>query len=102
MNVNKLLAVVLISLFLSVFSVSAHDSHVHTAPWQACEEKAVNQECSYTTHNKKASGTCQAMNNILMCVRNKPLETLLDKATQPTQSKPTNTIKQSVTPLTNL
>jgi len=89
-------------LLITSCSVISHAGHGSSAPWKACEEKAVNQECSYTTHNKKALGTCQAMNDILMCVRNKPLETLLDKATQPTQSKPANAVKQSVTPLTNL
>jgi hypothetical protein len=74
MNVNKLLAVVLISLFLSVFSVSAHDSHVHTAPWQACEEKKKSEQCSYTNgEHDLFKGSCQLFSEVLMCVRNQPI-----------------------------
>ncbi|MBH0061226.1 hypothetical protein I6E85_08645 [Pseudoalteromonas sp. NZS71] len=76
--------------FLLAASCSAlsHSGHGSNAPWEA---KAINEDCSYTSHDKKATGTCQAMNNVLMCVRNKPLETLIDKATQPASDQ-----KQSV------
>ncbi|GAA67156.1 MULTISPECIES: hypothetical protein [Pseudoalteromonas] len=79
--------------FLLAASCSAlsHAGHGSNAPWEACEAKAINEDCSYTSHDKKATGTCQAMNKVLMCVRNKPLETLIDKATQPASDQ-----KQSV------
>lgn len=79
--------------FLLATSCSAlsHAGHGSNAPWEACEEKAINEDCSYISHDKKATGTCQAMNKVLMCVRNKPLETLIDKATQPASEQ-----KQSV------
>lgn len=79
--------------FLLTASCSAlsHAGHGSNAPWEACEAKAVNEDCSYTSHDKKATGTCQAMNKVLMCVRNKPLEILIDKATQPASDQ-----KQSV------
>lgn len=52
----------------------AHDGH-HTKPaWDACLEKAKDDDCSYILQkNKLYSGTCLAMPDGLMCVRNKPI-----------------------------
>ncbi|MCQ8877241.1 hypothetical protein NQT69_04195 [Pseudoalteromonas shioyasakiensis] len=64
------------------FATLSHAGHGTQAPWQACEEKQLNQTCSYESHDAKATGTCQAMNQVLMCVRNQPLEKLLPKPTE--------------------
>ena len=62
-------------LFSITFTVQAHDSHTHEAPWQACETKQVASQCSYTNGaGDLYKGTCQTFQEALMCVRNKPIE----------------------------
>lgn len=74
MNIYNLVAIVLTTVFLSVFTVSAHDSHTHTAPWQACEEKNKSEQCSYTNGDDDLfKGSCQLFNEVLRCVRNQPI-----------------------------
>lgn len=74
MNIKNLVAVVLTIVFSSVFTVSAHDSHTHTAPWKACEEKKKSEQCSYTNGDEDLfKGSCQLFSESLMCVRNQPI-----------------------------
>ena len=81
MNINNLVTMVLTTLFSSVFSVSAHDSHTHTAPWEACEEKNKSEQCSYTNGDGDLfRGSCQLFSESLMCVRNQPIISAEDLA----------------------
>ena len=75
------------------FIASSHAGHGSTAPWQACEKKEQHQHCTYTTQHKRALGTCQTMNNVLMCVRNTPLEDIIEKATDKPADKLIEKIK---------
>ena len=73
MNINNLVYVILTTVLLSTV-VSAHDSHTHKAPWQACEEKQKSDQCSFTNGDDDLfKGTCQSFKKTLMCVRNQPI-----------------------------
>ncbi|TYK65113.1 hypothetical protein [Colwellia echini] len=72
--IHKQLAVISLFLLSSLFTVSAHDSHTHSAPWQACETKAKAEQCSYTNGaGDLFKGSCQLFSESLMCVRNEPI-----------------------------
>jgi hypothetical protein len=61
-------------MLVSSFFASAHDSHTHSAPWQACESKQKSAQCSYTNgENDLFKGSCQMFSETLMCVRNQPI-----------------------------
>jgi len=65
---------VLIATLFSINSVSANDSHMHTAPWEACENMQKSRQCSYINGDDDLfQGTCQLFSNVLMCVRNQPI-----------------------------
>lgn len=76
----------------------AHGQHVNQKPWQVCKEATLGDDCSYTvdTHEegkvKLHKGSCQAMSEVLMCVRNQPLETII---VPPTNEKLLETLNQS-------
>lgn len=79
MSINNLVALVLTTVFLSAFTVSAHDSHTHTAPWQACEDKEKSEQCAYKNGDDDLfKGTCQVFSEVLMCVRNQPIIHAID------------------------
>jgi hypothetical protein len=64
----------LLTILSCTSSASAHDSHTHQAPWQACAEKQIKDACSYTNGDKDLfKGSCQLFNEALMCVRNEPI-----------------------------
>ena len=90
--IKSLLAGIFIST--SFFALS-HAGHGSNAPWEACADKKLNDECTYSIHHQKATGTCQAMNEVLMCVRNQPLENIIEKATQ----KPSKNKSESILPI---
>jgi hypothetical protein len=74
MNINNLVAVLFTTVFVGVFTASAHDSHTHTAPWEACEEKKKSEQCSFTNGDGDLfKGSCQLFSEALMCVRNQPI-----------------------------
>ena len=76
-NKKKLGTLVSLSLLaFTTLNVSSHDGHGNQGPWKACEEKSLAQSCSYEGHNALYKGSCRSMNNILMCVRNQPIEKL--------------------------
>jgi hypothetical protein len=88
--IKAVLAVFVIVIFFRVSSVNAHESHTHTAPWQACEDKQKADLCSYTNGDGDLfKGTCQLFNEVLMCVRNQPIIHVKDlvKDTQSTDEK---------------
>lgn len=61
-------------MLLGSFFANAHDSHTHSAPWQACESKQKSAQCSYTNgENDLFKGSCQLFSETLMCVRNQPI-----------------------------
>jgi len=64
----------LLTILACTSSASAHDSHTHQAPWQACAEKQIKEACSYTNGDEDLfKGSCQLFNEALMCVRNEPI-----------------------------
>lgn len=79
---KKLTTTRAISLIASVtFSASfstptwAHGQHVNTQPWVVCAEAKHDDTCQYVVaSNQLYKGTCQAMSDALMCVRNQPIE----------------------------
>ncbi|AWB58691.1 hypothetical protein [Colwellia sp. Arc7-D] len=74
MKHNKFLIIAASLMLLSSFVASAHDSHTHSAPWQACESKQKSAQCSYTNgENDLFKGSCQMFSETLMCVRNQPI-----------------------------
>lgn len=55
-------------------SIFAHEGHGSKAPWDACQDKALQNQCSFTNgHGDLYQGTCQAFSYALMCVRNVPI-----------------------------
>ena len=74
MNITKLFFVALMVLASGFFTVKAHDSHTHTAPWQACEQKQKTEQCAYTNGAEDLfKGSCQLFSDKLLCVRNEPI-----------------------------
>lgn len=63
-------------IFMSVSCLAAaHGQHVNTKPWKACEEAIKDAPCSYVVNETDLyKGSCQAMSEVLMCVRNMPIE----------------------------
>ena len=74
MTCNNFPIIAVSLMLLSTFVASAHDSHTHSAPWQACESKKKSAQCSYTNgENDLFKGSCQMFSETLMCVRNEPI-----------------------------
>lgn len=70
---------VFLLVMASVFSFSclAHGGHHSNLAWEACDNEAENASCRYIMQQDKLyAGTCKSVANDLMCVRNKPIETL--------------------------
>lgn len=61
-------------LFALTNHAVAHQGHSQRAPWDACQERALSQVCSWTdsAHNLH-EGTCRHMRGDLICVRHKPI-----------------------------
>ena len=78
-------ALVAMSMLISQ-GVFAHAGHYDSAPWQVCKDKNVGDNCAYETHDKRYVGSCQAMQQASMCVRNQPIERL-NKLEAPQTSK---------------
>ncbi|MBU2869654.1 hypothetical protein [Colwellia sp. E2M01] len=69
----KILIIFLAGIVIN-FTAFAHDSHTHSAPWQACETKNKAAQCSYENGNGDLfRGSCQVFSESLMCVRNQPI-----------------------------
>lgn len=69
-----LLALISFNIFIIAPTVFAHDSHSHSAPWLACEDKQKSEKCSYSNGSGDVfKGSCQAFSESLMCVRNEPI-----------------------------
>lgn len=84
MNLKKYSCIVMV--LFSIFSVNAHDSHTHEAPWQACEQKQKSQQCSYNNGaGDLFKGTCQLFSKVLKCVRNEPIISANELAKQAKQ-----------------
>jgi hypothetical protein len=70
---NNLFVIFLTFILLSSIA-NAHDSHIHTAPWEACEDMKKSKQCAYTNGDGDLfQGTCQLFSDVLMCVRNQPI-----------------------------
>jgi hypothetical protein len=67
-----------VCLFIATSGVLfAHDGHHTNKAWEACKEKQLSDTCSYILQeNMLYKGTCRAVNEALLCVRNKPIEKL--------------------------
>lgn len=71
---KRLLILLCVSTFSLISTASySHNGQPNLLPWHACEEKALDNECSYKTSTKIYNGSCRSINNALMCVRNQPL-----------------------------
>lgn len=71
--------IVTTALLLACAAASAHDSNPNKLAWQACEAGKKSDACQYTTADKhRYVGTCRPINQQLMCVRNKPIEHLIE------------------------
>lgn len=66
----KLLASFAILYSTASFSHAGHGTH---QPWHACENKSLNEQCQYEQAKKQYKGSCQAVNEKLICVRNQPI-----------------------------
>ena len=65
---------IFVFIMLSLSVLFAHDGHTHNAPWEACENIKLSDDCSYENKNEDLFvGTCQEFSKKLMCVRNKPI-----------------------------
>ncbi|GAA6184744.1 MULTISPECIES: hypothetical protein [Aliiglaciecola] len=65
---------------LVAFNSVAHQGHIDDTALQACAEKAIATPCGYVSANLQLhKGSCQQFNQNLICVRNKPLETVTDE-----------------------
>tara|TARA_R110000744_G_scaffold35132_1_gene81588 strand:+ start:13125 stop:13409 length:285 start_codon:yes stop_codon:yes gene_type:complete len=74
MNIKNLCIVTVTCIASLAFTASAHDSHTHSAPWQACENKQKTAQCSFTNGDEDLfKGSCQMFSETLMCVRNQPI-----------------------------
>ncbi|MGO3785152.1 MULTISPECIES: hypothetical protein [Pseudoalteromonas] len=83
-KLNKLSSVLFGFIILYSSHTLSHAGHVSDQPWHVCQDKNVNERCSYELNNKLYQGSCQVANKVLMCVRNKPI---IDLTTQRSQSK---------------
>jgi hypothetical protein len=73
---------------LYISSASAHDSHTHTAPWEACEHMKKSKQCAYINGDGDLfQGTCQLFSDVLMCVRNQPIIHVKDLAKEIEEAK---------------
>ena len=61
----SLLLLILFSIIS--LSVQAHEGHANQAPWLACEEKSINDSCSYQTVTTLYKGTFRSIKSSLMC-----------------------------------
>lgn len=53
----------------------AHDGHHTNKAWDACKDKKLSDSCHYILReNMLYKGTCRAVAEDLMCVRNQPIE----------------------------
>jgi len=67
------LLIILSSVY--VLKANAHDGSLFKAPWEACADKELAENCSFTNANNDLyKGSCQLMSDALMCVRNQPIE----------------------------
>ena len=76
----KVQTIVLTALLASGYSTShAHQISTEHVGWQACQANERNDPCSYVLGNARYTGSCQSLNDQLMCVRQKPIEYIAAK-----------------------
>lgn len=61
-------------------AAGAHDIPPNALPYEACAASEVREPCQYTSSSHRYTGTCQSINETLTCVRNRPIEHLMDNA----------------------
>jgi len=82
-------------MIMGITTANAHDSHTHEAPWQACAQKQIKEECEYTNGSKDLfKGSCQLFNKSLMCVRNEPILYFKDLSTKAKEQVRTHANKE--------
>lgn len=75
----KLILTTVVTLSVTT-SVIAHQGSLNQLPWVACEDKVLNDACEfYNSNEDKFRGTCQSISEVLMCVRNQPIEYATDR-----------------------
>jgi hypothetical protein len=75
MTARQLLTAALaVAMVLLGTPVRAHDGHHSPVPWQACEDKQLDEPCEYrNTAGDLYRGSCREMQQQLLCVRNQPI-----------------------------
>ncbi|MEP2651846.1 MAG: hypothetical protein ABJH06_07600 [Paraglaciecola sp.] len=74
-------SLLILTLGLVAVPAKAHNGHGDELPWQACTLAQKGDLCEYTNrHNDLYQGSCRVFSDALMCVRNKPIVHLGEKA----------------------
>ena len=64
-----------IFLLLTTSYLQAHSGPLNQIALKACDVKSRSQSCQYEAgHQSLYIGTCQYMSEVLMCVRNQPIQ----------------------------
>lgn len=87
-------------LLLTTF-VYAHDGHLSDKPWAACDDSELGDQCSYTSEvGDGYHGTCRAVSEHLICVRNKPIVKAVQQSHKAAleQAESTSAIEQATSP----
>ncbi|MCB1731225.1 MAG: hypothetical protein KDI21_12180 [Halieaceae bacterium] len=59
---------------LAVTPVPAHEGHHSPVPWQACQDKQLDDPCEFrNTARDLYRGSCREVQRQLICVRNQPI-----------------------------
>lgn len=73
-KLNLRYGIVMATLMISELAIS-HAGHPNDIAWLACEEKLINDSCSFKNTRKDLYiGSCKLMSSSLMCVRNQPIQ----------------------------
>ncbi|GAC16124.1 hypothetical protein [Aliiglaciecola lipolytica] len=72
--------IIMLSLGLLSLTSIAHQGHVDDTALQACVDKTKSQSCGYVSSSLQLHlGSCQQFKEHLICVRNKPFESITDR-----------------------
>ncbi|MBU2885484.1 hypothetical protein KO507_06895 [Gilvimarinus agarilyticus] len=89
------LNVLLVAIVLTAPAL-AHQGHTHRASVEACEDHQRHDSCQYEHADSLYIGSCQLMQEALMCVRNQPL---MKKANIHESAMPVQSLDNSAEPL---
>lgn len=73
----------LISILCVSIAAHGHEGHANPKSVEACIEREIASPCSYVMNeNLLYKGTCRSIAEKMMCVRNQPIEEVLDLVQQ--------------------